>query len=66
MTTLIVKKVGTTRFELATPSTPCWYATGLRYVPNYKLLSWDSKSKVFVIFQNQKQPLSSLLNEHTH
>ncbi len=32
------KFVGTTRFELATPSTPCWYATGLRYVPNsYKI-----------------------------
>ena len=27
--------VGTTRFELATPSTPCLYATGLRYVPNF-------------------------------
>ena len=26
--------VGTTRFELATPCTPCKCATGLRYVPN--------------------------------
>jgi hypothetical protein len=26
-------KVGTTRFELATPCTPCKCATGLRYVP---------------------------------
>ena len=25
--------VGTTRFELATPCTPCKCATGLRYVP---------------------------------
>ena len=27
--------VGTTRFELATPCTPCKCATGLRYVPNF-------------------------------
>jgi hypothetical protein len=36
---LFLSFVGTTRFELATPSTPCLYATGLRYVPNY---FWDS------------------------
>src|ERR1700729_4076250 len=29
--------VGTTRFELATPCTPCKCATGLRYVPNYSV-----------------------------
>ena len=29
-----LKSVGTTRFELATPCTPCKCATGLRYVPN--------------------------------
>ncbi len=28
-------QVGTTRFELATPCTPCKCATGLRYVPNF-------------------------------
>lgn len=27
-------EVGMTRFELATPCTPCKYATGLRYIPN--------------------------------
>jgi len=27
-------KVGMTRFELATPCTPCKCATGLRYIPN--------------------------------
>jgi hypothetical protein len=27
--------VGTTRFELATPCTPCKCATGLRYVPKF-------------------------------
>ncbi len=27
--------VGTTRFELATPCTPCKCATGLRYVPKH-------------------------------
>ena len=32
---LFLSFVGTTRFELATPSTPCLYATGLRYVPNF-------------------------------
>jgi site-specific DNA recombinase len=31
-------QVGTTRFELATPRPPAWYATGLRYVPNIKSL----------------------------
>ena len=43
-------KVGTTRFELATPCTPCKCATGLRYVP--KSLNrleasfwWGCKSK---------------------
>ncbi len=30
-------KVGTARFELATPSTPLKCATWLRYVPNYFL-----------------------------
>jgi hypothetical protein len=29
----MVGEVGTTRFELATPCTPCKCATGLRYVP---------------------------------
>lgn len=29
-----VFKVGVARFELTTTSTPCWYATGLRYTPN--------------------------------
>ena len=24
-----------TGFEPATPTTPLWYATGLRYIPNY-------------------------------
>ena len=31
---LFGSNVGTTRFELATPCTPCKCATGLRYVPN--------------------------------
>ncbi len=34
--------VGTTRFELATPCTPCKCATGLRYVPN----NWGGKCKI--------------------
>ena len=33
--------VGTTRFELATPCTPCKCATGLRYVPNF--IRWGAK-----------------------
>ena len=28
-----IKKIGTTGFEPATPTTPRWYATKLRYVP---------------------------------
>ena len=32
--TILSSYVGTTRFELATPCTPCKCATGLRYVPN--------------------------------
>ncbi len=30
---ILVEMVGAARFELATPCTPCRYATGLRYAP---------------------------------
>ncbi len=50
--------VGTTRFELATPCTPCKCATGLRYVPNntraLPLLKGDCKSRVFCHFSDPK------------
>ncbi len=41
-------QVGTTGFEPATPSTPCLYATELRYVPSQREISKN--------FESQPQP----------
>ena len=38
--------VGVTRLELATPSTPCWYASQLRYTPNEVLISKKGLAKI--------------------
>ncbi len=40
--------VGKTRFELATPCTPCKYATGLRHFPN----KWGAKIRLNSFLQN--------------
>ena len=53
--------VGTTGFEPATPSTPCLYATGLRYVPNF---NWLAKLRINCFTEKSKQQLSSLINEY--
>ena len=45
-------KVGTTRFELATPRPPDVCATGLRYVPNYPFIfKWVANIGVKEIFR---------------
>ena len=55
-------EVGTTRFELATPCTPCKCATGLRYVPNFFLAISPVKDTVAVVFQRRDAKVIIILN----